>query len=189
MAPQGLPHDVRGLVPYETPWYIYAGWVLAGVLICLLVIWAIKWFERYRERKNAIKPPIDPWVDVKERIQSLTPDAQFEPKAQIEFYYELSMLLRECIELRTKIRATDLTYQELKKPLESKLPLKTDGVSGVLAFLERADLIKFAEQPATLAEATAAKAQVSRWASMLTPRQDEIQQITSTPITQEGSLS
>ena len=117
------------------------------------------------------------FLGFKKRINSLMPSAQFEHKAQVEYYYQLSMMLREAIELRTNIRATDLTYQELKKPIESKLPVKSDVSSEVLLFLERADLIKFAEQPATLEEATHAKALVTRWTQLLTPREDVMQDV------------
>jgi hypothetical protein len=167
---QGLPHDIRGLVPYETPWYMYAAYVGAGVLLALAIYLLYKWWQRKQANKVIPEVVVDHWAEVKKKIKHSHPQEPFEKPQQIEFFYQMSLLLRECIELRTKIRATDLTYQELKDPIDRKLPLKSNEKTDILLFLERADMIKFAEKKTTLDEAREYKKQIGLWASMLTPR-------------------
>jgi hypothetical protein len=164
---QSLPHDIRGLLPY-VPWGTYILWFLIGAAALAALLYFLRVRRRRRHERPA--PPIDPWDDLKNRLRALRPGLPFGRKEQEEFFFQVSLLLREAIELRTKIRATDLTCQELKEPLRRKLPMAQTDIDGILAFLERADMIKFAEAPSDRAEADTAAGQVAAWARELTPK-------------------
>jgi hypothetical protein len=164
---EGLPHDIRGLLPY-VPWGTYLLWFLLGAaaLAGLLYLWKVL----KRRRKERPVAPVDPWDDLKGRLGRLRPQLPFGRKEQEDFFFQLSLMLREAIELRTRIRATDLTSDELKEPLRRRLPLPPAGIQAVLAFLERADLVKFAEAPSDRGEAEEALGQVGAWVRELTPK-------------------
>lgn len=166
---QALPHDIRGLIPYVTPWWVYLIYVGAALLLAGLAFAAWRYWK-HREKKVVVIPPRDPWDVLAERAGFLLPKPPFEGKAQEDYYFELSMLLREAIELRTKIRATDLTFQELREPVRKKLPLPTNDVESVLQFCEHADQVKFAAKPSGIGEAESARQQVESWVRALRPR-------------------
>ncbi len=163
----GLPHDIRGLLPYQTPWWVYGLWAMGGMLVLALAYWAYKYWKS--RKKLAAEFPVDPWDDLAGRLSALKPPLPFVGKAQEDFFYLLSLLLREGVELRTGIPATDRTYKELKLPLQQKLPFGQTEVDAVLRFLERADWIKFAGVPSDVEEATACLATVERWVRDLKP--------------------
>jgi hypothetical protein len=164
-APQ-LPHDIRGLLPYSPPWWTYALYAL----IALADIGATLAFVSWRRRRGSLPAaPVDPWEALAARAQALEPRAPFARAEQEEFFFHLSMILREGIELRTGIRATDLTYQELREPVRRKLPLPAADVDDVLAFCERADLVKFAAAETGRAEADEARGRVVQWLERLKP--------------------
>jgi hypothetical protein len=164
-----LPHDIRGLVPYEAQWRRLALPALLALIAVLVVTALALWWRRRRRRPAPVAPPEDPWDALLRRIRTLALKTPFERLAQEEFFFELSMLLREGIELRTGVRATDLTFQELRAPLRAKLPLATAEVERVLGFCERADQVKFAGTGSDRAEADAARSTVDGWVRQLRP--------------------
>jgi hypothetical protein len=165
----GLPHDIHGLLPYQPtlldrwPWFLAAGAAL--VALALLGVW-------WRRRKGKVHPAkqVDPWDALDERLLALLPPDPFVGRARETYFYELSLALREAIERRTELRATDMTSSELREPLRRKLPLPSAEIDSVLAFLQRADLVKFAEAEASRDEALDAVQRVRRWATALRPR-------------------
>lgn len=166
-----LPHDVRGLMPFRMPWWEY---VLIGVG-AVAVAAALLLLARYlmNRRRATELAPLDPWVHLQHRFAQLGVVEPFVKKAQGDFFYQLSLLVREGIELRTAIPATDRTLKELKDPLRKKLPLATPDVQAVLSFLERADMVKFAEAPSTADEAKACLDDARRWLRDLKPQHAE----------------
>ncbi len=165
---QALPHDIRGLVPYRASLLDY--WPYAAGLMALLVgLAGLLWWRRRRAAQMPPAPPADPWDVLAGKLAQLSVPRPFGLQEQAEYFFHLSLLLREAIELRTGLRATDLTLGELKTPLRNKLPLPTGDIDGVLAFLERADYVKFAGRPASTEEAVFAREQATAWTRRLRP--------------------
>ena len=167
-ASSQLPHDIRPLLAYRPTWTDYAPWLCLAFLVALLFFIAFYWWKTRRPKQ---KPPVpvDPWQVLLENLEALTVAVPFMGPPVVEYYFQLSLLLREAIERRTAIPATDLTLSELRSPLRKKLPLATEQVEAVLSFLERSDMVKFAGFAASLDEAAAAKKQVCAWARELKP--------------------
>ena len=163
----GLPHDIRPLLPYVPTWRDYAPWLLAALLA--LVVLALV----YRTWKKTRKPPppvvVDPWAELQRDVRAVRIEAPFGPPAQRECFYRLSLLLREAIERRTGIRATDSTLAEMRQPVRKKMPLPNFEIEEILVFLERSDLVKFADHPAAMDEAIAAQNRVAVWCDRLRP--------------------
>ena len=187
-SPGGLPHDIRGLLPYSWPWWEYALWgLLVAAVLALVGFGGWYFYRKWRARRDLAITNEDPWEIFGRRLTALRPPMPFSGSEQEEFFFQLSLLVREVIELRTKVPATDRTYQELREPLRRKLPLSTEEVEAVLAFLERADLVKFAGAPSSVAEAEAALSRVGRWLQKLRPR--GIDQVAATSVAKGGSLA
>jgi hypothetical protein len=167
----GLPHDIRGLLPYHTPWWHYALGGLLAVVLGALLLWGL-WSLRVHLRSKARPlPPVDPWDTLESRIRVLLPPGDFSRgPAQENYFFNLSLLLREAIELRTGIRATDLTLYELRTPLRRKLPFALQETEAVIGFLDRADMVKFASAPSNREEALGDHHRVLQWIDQLRPR-------------------
>jgi hypothetical protein len=100
---------------------------------------------------------------------------------QENYFYSLSLILREAVELRTGIRATDLTLYELKNPLRRSLPFKQEDIESVISFLERADMVKFAGAPSQREEALGDHRRVQGWVRELRPRPQPMAQESGMP--------
>lgn len=162
----GLPHDIHGLIPYQPSLLDYWPWLLVTVLLAGVILLAWSWWKRRRKQPKPVAP-IDPWELLEQRIQSLVPADPFVGKEREQFFYDLSLALREAIERRIGLRATDMTLYELRLPLRDKLPFSQEVIDAVLAFLQRADFIKFAEAPVSREQALADADDVRRWAMEL----------------------
>jgi hypothetical protein len=167
----GLPHDIRGLLPYQTPWWHYALAGVAAFIVAGLLAWGIWYLLKKRRKKMREERPVDPWDALESRLGVMLPPGEF-PRGIIQenYFYSLSLILREAVELRTGIRATDLTLYELKNPLRRQLPFKQEDIESVIHFLERADMVKFAEAPSQREEALGDHERVRRWVRELRPR-------------------
>lgn len=165
---QGLPHDIYGLFAYQTPWWVYGLFVLGGAVLLALLVLLVK---RLAKARAATAKSIDPWDELAQRVKALAPTEPFVGRAAEDYFYQLSLLLREGIESRTKLNATDMTLQELREPLRKKLPLASGEIERVVVFLGRADEVKFAGAPSSLGEAADARRSVSDWIAKLKPRE------------------
>lgn len=170
-AVEGLPHDIHGLIPYQPTLLDRWPWILAAGLGLLLVGLVWSWW-RTRRRRQPAEQPFDPWDQLEQRLARLEPGELFDSRARETFFYDLSLGLREAIERRTGLRATDMTLGELRGPLLTKLPLPPPDIEAVLDFLKHADFVKFAEAPATRNEACEASKSVQAWVRQLRPRAD-----------------
>ncbi|MBM4253095.1 MAG: hypothetical protein FJ146_14075 [Deltaproteobacteria bacterium] len=163
----GLPHGIRGPIGIPMPWWQIL-LIVAITLAVLAASWALwKWWQRYQARRP--KAPRDPWDVLQERLALMQPPVPFTKQAGEDYFAQLSLILREAIERRTQIPATDRTCQELRVPLRSKLPMDAATVEALLVFLDRADFIKFAKAPTDTAEAMSAHTHVQTWLRALVP--------------------
>lgn len=170
------PHDIMGIVEPAFPWA-----ETLAFLIILAVFAAMGWwlFKKFRGKYVGQKRPLVPapapmseaehWRLLTERLQALTPREPFTKVAQAEFFFELAFLLRQGIERRTHIAVTDMTVREMEDPLRQKAPFSMDETEKMLAFLKKADQIKFAERVVDASEALQEKQEVQRWFSRLVP--------------------
>ena len=163
----GLPHGIRGAVGIPMPW-----WQILLIVVVTIAVataaWALwKWWQWYQANKP--RPPRDPWDLLQDRLALMQPPVPFTKQAGEDYFAQLSLILREAIERRTQIPATDRTCQELRVPLRSKLPMDAASIEALLVFLDRADFIKFAKAPTDTAEAMSSHTHVQTWLRALIP--------------------
>jgi hypothetical protein len=161
-------NDIEEIIPYVTPWWQYL-LVAAAVALLLLAAWLL--WRRWKGRSaEAPVVAVDPWLDLSRRVQELQPEEMISGGLAKELYYQLSLLLRTGIELAAEIRATDMTFRELAPLMERKLPLRSEEVAAMQEFLRTADLVKFADRPATAGEAAKFRQDLMVWIAALKPR-------------------
>jgi hypothetical protein len=129
-------------------------------------------WRRWKKRHPVNVPQIviHPLDRIRDKVSSMVPEEPFAEKVQEDYFYELSLTLREFVEELLKIPATDRTLKELRDPLRRSLPLAAERISDLLQFLDRADMVKFAKAPATIQEARRCHDDVKLWIAHMMPR-------------------
>ncbi len=141
-----LPHEIYGAVPVYTVYWL----ILAGVLFLVLGALAIWYFrKRKHESKKDTAAAVDPWSELEVKLSGLDVTVGDIP----ELFFQLSLILREGIALATTIPAAKLTIKELTPKLLTAKSLAPDLSDKILKILAEADLVKFADKPASYADA------------------------------------
>ena len=137
---------------------------MVGLLYGLYYLW--------KNRKKIIpqKPQTPRHVIVNEKLKNLEAISPFNKPAQVEYYYQLGLLFREVIEITQNLKATDLTFKELKQPIEQMSVFSQEEKLEIIQFFGKSDRIKFAEDKSTLDQAQQAKLKIAGLAQRLIDR-------------------
>jgi len=153
LSPPELPHDINGLVAYQSPlWMLIVAGLCGLVVAALLFFYLKKRWPKKQKSEEKVKA-VDPVLASIRSFKSLEPMEPFHRKAQIEFFFQLSLAFREYLEIIFGVHATDMTTSELKSNAKVKDSLSNDTYHRVMELLEQSDMIKFAEQEVTVAQA------------------------------------
>ena len=161
--PQDLPHGIEGIIAYPFDW----SWVVYLFLFLFFGGLLVYFYRRFKKPKIKPVKKINLPLNIYNKVLALEPQLPFSKKEQEEYFYQLSFSLRHYIELKRDIPATDMTFNELKKPLESKLNLSEEMTKEVFSFLKKAEFIKFAHKVATREEALKLRSDVLEWMDQL----------------------
>lgn len=160
------PHDISGLTPKPPPYKEWAFYACLSLLVVFLVLFLYKKLRR-RVVPDIIKPSkpkLDPRAGLKGRLQRLQISDSFGKSEREEYFFELSLILRNFIEIKTSLKLTDMTYREIEKSLrQERLPFANEEIEQILSFLSKADQIKFACRQVGVIEAEKDKEQVVEW--------------------------
>lgn len=139
--------DIRDLRPLaEVPknrqlYFLF----VALVLFFGLIIFFWKFYQRKR-RDRVVKdlPPLSPQMIAQQRLSWLE-NSDLLIKGEVDRYFTiLSEIMREYIENRFAIRAREMTTEEFLSQALHKLTLEERHQKLLRAFLEQADLVKYA---------------------------------------------
>ena len=135
--------DIKGPValPAGRAWTWWVGGGLAGAAVFITVA-ARALRRRGRERPEVVVFPHE-WA--LRQLQALIDERLAERKLVREFYFRLSMIVRQYIERRFDLMAPEWTTQEFMMQVQrsSKLPVEYRAVLADL--LQGCDLVKFAQ--------------------------------------------
>lgn len=168
---QGLPHDIYTVLPFQRPLWLDV--ILGGICVLLLgflVYFVFVWYRKRAEKpkKQVIKTSWDLLFDELDIWESRL---EFRnPKEGRELFYGLSLVLRSGIELALAIPATDLTLREIKSRFRSSYQLDTVTAKAIVDFLDRADMIKFADATTSQTEARECAKLVRKWLIEIKPK-------------------
>ena len=135
------PVKVSRVIPYELIFKII---VLVSLIILTIIVWRRRIYNIMEVGNNIIqKSPIE-----LARSKLISTNANGFSK---EFYIELSYITREFVEKSSFVRALEMTTDEIK--LNHNIFLVNKNIfSDWIVLLEKADLIKYAKQPASISE-------------------------------------
>ena len=152
-----LPEDIKklklhGIVPPLPYPRTYGVWILtgAGVLLVVLVIGGIFFYQRRLNRRDAIEIRLKAHEIAYNELKALVDENLIDTGEIKQFYMRLSAIIRRYIENRFGLRAPEQTTEEFLTGLE-KAGDFPDGYKPLLKnFLRHCDLVKFARfEPGT----------------------------------------
>jgi hypothetical protein len=163
-APQ-LPHGIMGLQPQAFPWLtvILLGLALVGLAVLGWFLWKRWKAKTTRETIKSAVIPQDPWQKLDEALQKLDVQEPWSREACEEYFFRLSFILREALELRTGLPITGQTLAETTKSLEKSPALSANFQQDLIKFLSLAEQLKFAGQWLSATESTAWREKVKAW--------------------------
>ena len=135
------PVKVSRVIPYELIFRII---FLVSLIILAIIVWRRREYNILEVGNNITqKSPIE-----FARSKLISTNANGFSK---EFYIEISYITREFVEKSSFIRALEMTTDEIK--LNHNIFLVNKNIfSDWIVLLEKADLIKYAKQPASISE-------------------------------------
>lgn len=121
-------------------------WVLLGTAaIAFLIGWISTKVWKHREKIIPTAPPIPPHVIALKALQHLKEKGLLEKNQCNPFYTELSLILREYLEGRFKLNATDETTEEIVEAMSQSPELTRMQRTILQEFMRQADMVKFAK--------------------------------------------
>ncbi len=163
-APQ-LPHGIMGLQPQAFPWMTV---ILVSLAVLLLVLigwyfWKTRRLKAGNSTRMVEQQPRDPWTDLVQKLNDLKVQEPWSREASEEYFFRLSFILREALELRTGLPITGQTLAETKRSLEKSPALSANFQEDLIKFLSLADQLKFAGQQLNAAESMEWREKVKAW--------------------------
>jgi len=131
-------HDIKGLVPLPPEWWWL--WLVLAAAVAAVTFWL--WKRRQQSAASAfVAPPPTPYEIAIRELQRLREE---NPPVQ-EFYTRLSDIVRQYLEGQMGLRAPERTTEEFLYEVSRDQSLSADHRELLGAFLQEADLVKFAK--------------------------------------------
>jgi hypothetical protein len=119
-------------------------WIAAGILAVLFGACGVIAWRRWRRRPQASAPRLSPRELAHRELEMLVEDDPLGRGDLQTFYVELTGIVRRFIERTTEIRAPEQTTSEFLRAMQTHGSFDERKKQGLRAFLESADLVKFA---------------------------------------------
>lgn len=160
MNPQEL-RDIRGPVTLPGDWWWL--WLLAGMVLAVVMVWAAIGAWRYFKRSAPLPAPVPAWDKALAELDRLA-SAPVGTEAEIkQFYFLLSGIIRLYIEERFNIRAPEMTTEEFMERVRVSPDLSASQRDFLGQFLNISDMVKFARHEPTASDRAEAMAFARRF--------------------------
>ena len=131
-------HDIKGFVPVPHQW-LWLVWLSLGLGLVFGLIW---WWKRRRPATDAgltlvLPSPLEIVLAALRQLRQDNPPVE-------EYYTRLSNIVRQYLENQLQLRAPERTTEEFLYELAQGNRLSDDHKNLLAAFLQEADLVKFA---------------------------------------------
>ena len=136
-------HDIKGLVPLPHEWWWL--WLVLAAAAAAITFWL--WRRRHQSGASAfVAAPPTPYETAIRELRRLREE---KPPVE-EFYTRLSDIVRQYLEGQMGLRAPERTTEEFLYEVSRDQSLSANHRELLGAFLQEADLVKFAKfQPGT----------------------------------------
>lgn len=139
----GEATDIRDIKPLRhpasrIPWV----WIAVGTGVVLIIVVIVVLLRR---RSQIVPPPPPPHEIAFAALDALRATEWTDPEAVRRFYFAISHTLREYVEGRWELNATDLTSEEIIANLDTISDLEVSQVDQLQTFLVDTDQVKFAK--------------------------------------------
>ncbi len=158
--PDDISADIQPLWIAPTPFSIIAA--ISGLLLLVLMALVLVTLSR-RVRQTIRTARLSPRERALCELDSLLKQGLIEARRIKDFYVELTMIVRRYIERQHRIRAPEQTTDEFLAAVTEHERFRPETVRLLQAFLESADLVKFAGRDATREETSSALATARRY--------------------------
>jgi len=130
--------DIKGYVPVPHGW-LWLG--LLGLVLALVIGWI--WWRKRRRPAGSVAPaaPLPTPLEIALAALQLLRQADLSVE---EFYTQLSAIVRQYLENQLQLRAPERTTEEFLVELAQGSRLTVEHKNLLGAFLQEADLVKFA---------------------------------------------
>jgi len=151
IAPADTTAQIFDIIkPYRAPVTLgeILPWVLLGILLAALIWLSVRYFRRYRNKKEGIEPLIteDPAHVIAFRDLTILREEQLWQKGEIKYYYtRLTEILRQYLENRYGVYSLEMTTSETLDALVRTGFKKENSYQLLKGVLTGADLVKFAK--------------------------------------------
>jgi len=149
-APQAVGGEMEVVLKKDFPriTWRFAGLVLAGLLalaaLTFALILGLRYFAR-RVREHRMSPIERAWAELDRLLgRNLLGRGRYK-----DFYVELTMVVRRYVQRRHGVVAPHLTTEEFFVIARNSASFPQDTVDELVAFLQQADMVKFAGVEAT----------------------------------------
>jgi len=130
-------HDIKGLMPVPPSWW----WLWA--LLALIAVVVFVWWLRSRRKPATTAGPASLPSPVEVALAALQRLREENPPVEV-FYTRLSHIVRRYLEDRFGLRAPERTTEEFLYEVSQDGTLRPGHKELLGAFLQEADLVKFA---------------------------------------------
>lgn len=133
-------HDLKAAEAFPNHWL----WLMpAGLLALAALAWlGYRLYLKYRRYRERLLAPLPPWEEALKALDSI-PAAEWLDKGQVKrYYYALSEITKRYAERRFGFNALEQTTTEIAQNLKSARAPQREGF---VAFLSRADMVKYAK--------------------------------------------
>lgn len=135
-------HDIKPLEKIGINLDVYVYLVMSAIVLAVLVA-ALVYLNRRKKKPPVFLDFISPEDAAMKVLANLSGLMNSNGK---QFYYKISVVLREYVQKKFNVDATQMTTEELLPRIEA-LKLDSDLVQGIREFVHSSDPIKFAGQP------------------------------------------
>lgn len=142
----GAAQDIRDLKPLRRVRAWDWRWWAAGAATALLLLGLGWWWRRRLRQPPPAEPPVPPEVLALERLEALELPATDDAGAIRRYYFAISAILREYVEGRFGLNATDLTTEEIVERVGEVDDLAEAESELLVSFLTATDAVRYAGQ-------------------------------------------
>lgn len=164
LEPPAPPTALRS-VEVTNLWWL--AWAAGGLAVFGL---ALAWLRR---RNAATEPPVAPGVLARRELEELIASGLSTQDVKL-FYVELTAIVRRYIERTTSVRAPELTTEEFLRQVEQEALFGEQENFRLIAFLEAADLVKFAGVTPDLESIDQATDRAKRFVELKLPESEDV---------------